>query len=216
MLGLDPDRTYQYLTDKQAAKLAVMVEQRYLPDDAGRQVWRDRFQAIRRNSDVSEMIAGLEAIPTLAEVARREAREARAQRPTEDGYYRNPETGELFRISHGVKGHGIIVSKYSLTGGPRRLIASTDEIVKGKWDRLGKFASRQALASIKVDWLTDPKTLAQDFAYGFCPLHHGPLTDGVSVTLGYGPDCAEKHGLPWGEEVAKRVLAARQTTTEEN
>jgi|SRR5580765_1322059 len=203
-MTLPVDRKYKYLTDGQATYITDLVERRYAVDAPEREELRKQFRAIRTNADVSAMIEQLKAVPVPV-------RSTRVERPTEDGYYRNPETGEVWRISHGTRGD-MIVSKYSLTGGPRRLLADESEIVKGKWTRLAKHASRSALSVLRKDWLIDPKTLAQDFAYGFCPLHHGPLQDAVSVALGYGPDCAEKHGLPWGEEVAKRVIAARKAT----
>lgn len=126
----------------------------------------------------------------------------------QEGLYRNPETGELYRLKK--SGWDMIVSKYSKTGGPRRLAADLTKIEKGKWTRYTAFQSRIALAvkgEIKQSWMIDAKDLAVEYAYGFCPLHYGPLSDAVSVILGYGPDCAEKHGLPWGEEVAQRKLA---------
>lgn len=196
------------MSPKQAQFIVDLINARYEEDDEdGRRPWRERWSLITNHSQVSAMIEDLRATPTLDQLRR----QAREQRPSEDGYYRNPETGELFRISHSVKDRNLIISRYSLTGGPRRLVADTDEIVKGSWKRLGMWASRQIISSLKADWLIDPTTLAQDFAYAFCPLHHGPLTDGVSVILGYGPDCAEKHGLPWSEEAAQAVLAARQS-----
>lgn len=127
---------------------------------------------------------------------------------TAEGLYRNPETGELYRLKK--SGWDLIVSKYSKTGGPRRLAADLSKIEKGKWDRWTAFQSRIALSvkgEIKAAWAIDAKDLAVEYAYGFCPLHYGPLSDAVSVILGYGPDCAEKHGLPWGEEVAQAKLS---------
>lgn len=125
---------------------------------------------------------------------------------SQEGLYRNPETGELYRLSR--KSWHTIISKYSLTGGPRRLAADLSKIEKGKWVKYTAFQSRIALSKGEVlqSWLIDAKDLAVEYAYGFCPLHFGPLTDAVSVILGYGPDCARNHGLPWGEEVAQKKL----------
>lgn len=130
---------------------------------------------------------------------------------TAEGLYRNPATGELYRLKK--SGWDLIVSKYSLTGGPRRLAADLSKIEKGKWHRWTAFQSRVALnvkGEIKAFWAIDAKELAVEYAYGFCPLHFGPLSDAVSVILGYGPDCAKQHGLPWGEEYAQAKLAEMQ------
>lgn len=127
---------------------------------------------------------------------------------TQEGLYRNPETGELYRLKK--SGWDLIVSKYSKTGGPRRLAADLSKIEKGKWTRYTAFQSRMALKvknEIKAGWAIDASTLAIEYAYGFCPLHFGPLSDAVSVILGYGPDCAKQNGLPWGEEYAQAKLA---------
>lgn len=125
----------------------------------------------------------------------------------QEGLYRDPTTGELYRLKK--SGWDLIVSKYSKTGGPRRLAADLSKIEKGKWKRYNAFQSRMILmrGEVRKSWAIDPATLALEYAYGFCPLHFGPLTDGVSVILGYGKDCARNHGLPWGEEYAQVKLA---------
>lgn len=96
---------------------------------------------------------------------------------------------------------------YSKTGGPRRLDVRGN-LVKGKWSEKGKFDSIRLRREIKSEWRIDEKGLLE-FSYGFCPLHGGPLSDGVSVALGYGPVCAEREGLPWSEEAARAVLTAQ-------
>jgi hypothetical protein len=220
------------MTQAQASYIRDLIESRIPADDEqALAYWRQRWNQITcnvarpgqpRETSVSAMIEDLKVLPTQEllrrraeeEDARRRAAEQQARRHTserEDGYYRNPETGELWRVSHSKTGlHEVILSKYSTTGGPRRLLTSTDQVVKGSWKRLNAWDTRRTVRSIDPAWKIDPKTLAQDYAYGFCPLHHGPLTDAVSVVLGYGPDCAEKEGLPWGEEAMHAVLDARK------
>jgi hypothetical protein len=207
-MTLPADRKYRYMTNGQADYIANLVEARFTPEDPRRELLRHQFQAIRTNADVSAMIEMLKEIPTLAQWERQQAD---AARPTEEGMYRNPATGELYRLRRDRNGE-LIVSKYSETGGPRRLTADLTKVVKGKWKRWAAFKSRIALSrgEIKKSWLIDAKELATDYAYAFCPFHYGPLTDAVSVILGYGKDCAEKHGLPWSEAHAQQVLAARQ------
>jgi hypothetical protein len=210
------------VTVNQARYLADLVDARYERDDeVGRGYWRERWARLGSTPDdtVSKMIDELKGIETLSARADRETAEARealkAAVPSEAGYYRNPDTGELWRIT--LTSSGPKVWKYSVTGGPRRLLADASAIVKGKWNGYSAYQSRRALHvthSIKRSWKIDTETLAIEYAYNFCPFHNGPLTDGVSVILGYGKDCAAKHGLPWGEEAAQAVLAARRASQE--
>lgn len=206
-MPLPADRKYRYLTDAQADYITNLVEARFSPDDPGRALLRNQFSAIRTHADVTEMIEMLKKLPTLAQQERDRAAD---EVPDAEGFYRNPETGELWRLR--TKKWDLAVSKYSETGGPRRLVADDSKIVKGKWRNYSGFASRMMLnrGEVKKSWKIDEATLATEYAYGFCPLHGGPLTDAVSVILGYGPDCAKKYGKPWGEEYAQQVLAARQ------
>ncbi len=216
--------SYRYLTRNQAQFLATLVEERFASDDdEGRAPWRARFSAIRNRNDIDSFIADIKLVKTIAQrereaqAAERQARlrEAAAQRPTEPGYYRNPETGDLFRITKpNARSWDVNVHTFSEKAGPRRLITSTDQIKRGKWSKLNKWDSRRALSTISKDWAISVQDLAQDFAYGFCPLHHGPLVDGVSVVLGYGPDCAKEHGLPWSQEAADAKLAANRAAAE--
>jgi hypothetical protein len=41
---------------------------------------------------------------------------------------------------------------------------------------------------------------------GCCCFCNRSLTDGRSIAMGYGPICADKYGLPWGEERAERTV----------
>jgi hypothetical protein len=43
----------------------------------------------------------------------------------------------------------------------------------------------------------------------FCNRALGEGTDQRSVAVGYGPDCADHYGLPWGTTVAAEAVAAR-------
>lgn len=197
MKGLEEGRTYQYLTDAQADLIANLVNARFTADDPRREALRAQFRAIRCNADVTTMIEAVKPFPLL--------RTARPTAISEPGYYRNPETGELYRLAERKEGLRVLV--YSKTGGPRRLDVAGN-LVKGKWLEKGKFDSAKLRYQIKPEWLIDEKGLLE-FAYGFCPLHGGPLVDGVSVALGYGPKCAEREGLPHNEEAARAVLVAQ-------
>lgn len=223
-------RSHRWMSYPQAKLIRDMVEERFaVEDEAGRAPFREAWPRITDRAQFENVLRALRALPTLAqrevEQLRQQEAEARAARaqahaaeqaarrekqPTEEGLYRNPETGELYRLRRDKHGE-LIVSKYSATGGPRRLLTDTQQLTKGSWKRYTVFQSRMAFVKGVIDkaWLIDAKDLAAEYAYGFCPLHFGPLTDGVSVILGYGPDCAEKHGLPWSEAYAQQVLAER-------
>lgn len=200
--------TYRYMTENQAQYITDLVNARFeTDDDAGRGPWRERFQAIRTSADIGGVINDLKRLPTLAQLkADRDRAERAANRITEPGYYRNPEDGKLYRVAK--TQDGLRVHEYSKTGGPRRLTVEGN-LVKGTWKRHAGFASRRLLLStVRKDWAISEQALT-DYAYGFCPLHGGPLSDGVSVALGYGPKCASNHGLPWSEEAARTVLVTQ-------
>lgn len=124
---------------------------------------------------------------------------------TQVGYYRNPEDGTLYRLMD--RKEGLRVAVYSKTGGPRRLSVEGN-LTKGKWVEKGKFDSRRLQYKVSPDWFITEEALLE-YAYGFCPLHGGPLSDGVSVALGRGPKCSEKHGLEWSESAAREVLKSQ-------
>lgn len=213
---------YEYLTDDQANLLVTIVNERFAVNAPERFALNEKFFAIRTKEDIDAFIVEVKQTPTLARQqylidfertrAARVAQEARI--PTEEGYYRNPATGELTRLTKPPRSWEFNVYQFSEKGGPRRLLVSADQIVKGKWTKLTAFAARSTLRSLDKDWKVDPETLAQEYAYGFCPIHHGPLQDAVSVILGYGPDCAEANGLPWSLEAAEAKLAANRATAE--
>lgn len=203
------------MTGNQASYIRDLLVARVAADDEEQLAyWRRRWENINGHRQISAMIEDLQKLPTLA------AREAEARRTaeyaarqgaaTEEGFYRNPATGELWRITK--QNWSLILWKYSETGGPRRLAGDGTKIVKGRFVKRTGFQSRLALTKgeVQAAWKIDAQTLATEYAYGFCPLHNGPLTDGVSVTLGYGKKCAEREGLPWGEEYAKAKLAELQ------
>lgn len=191
-------------------------------DVPNRQQWWDNIKGVSTLGAFQSVLADLKGRPKVGAVPFRCSAPHRTQLvghqgghtvatqqvAHEVGLYRNPATGELYRITK--PSWELIVAKYTQTGGPRRLLSDGETVVKGSFKRLNSWDSRRALKTIDKAWKIDPKDLARDYAYGFCPLHFGPLTDAVSVTLGYGPDCAKREGLPWGEDEMNRVIAARK------
>lgn len=82
----------------------------------------------------------------------------------------------------------------------------------GRIDSAGSLnASASMTAPVRelVDALAaDPAKVASIYGRktGSCCFCGRGLEDGRSVAVGYGPVCAEKFGLPWGEERAEPVL----------
>jgi hypothetical protein len=82
----------------------------------------------------------------------------------------------------------------------------------GRIDSAGRFIASESAKRAMPDTMTDVENALRDMgsdpaktasAYGrctgaccFCGLE---LTDGRSIAVGYGPICADKYGLPWGE-----------------
>jgi hypothetical protein len=189
---------HRYLTPGQVEFFTKLVNERFAPeDDAGRAPYRAAWRAISTKGEFDAVVADLKSKRPLSW-----GQATRAASITEPGYYRNPADGTLYRLVE--RKEGLRVAEYSKTGGPRRLDVRGN-LVKGHWIEKGKWDSAKLRRAISPEWLITEDGLLE-FAYGFCPFHGGPLTDGVSVALGYGKVCADKHGLPWGEEAARAVL----------
>lgn len=60
----------------------------------------------------------------------------------------------------------------------------------------------KAVIGLLQELAEDPLETARRYAqqYGYCIFCGKELTDDRSRKAGYGPDCAEHFGLPWGEE----------------
>lgn len=84
----------------------------------------------------------------------------------------------------------------------------------GKVDTEGKFEPFQknplnGLSEMLRKMAEDPAATAAEYGRltGACCFCGRKLTTTESTTVGYGPDCAEHYGLPWGTKVAKTILA---------
>jgi hypothetical protein len=130
----------------------------------------------------------------------------------EDGLYRNPADGTLYRLSTPEKRNPwehptTTVSIFSKKAAQRRLTVH-NEAVKGKWERQKAQASRQMLRYTRWDREGQVKVLADwfmseqdkmDYRYGICLFCYRGLEDERSVRHGYGPVCAAVNGLPWND-----------------
>ena len=73
----------------------------------------------------------------------------------------------------------------------------------GAWEPSSKVDAQTttAITALLVNFAKDPAKVASLYGKttGACCFCSRELTDARSVTVGYGPICAEKWGLPWGE-----------------
>lgn len=128
---------------------------------------------------------------------------------TEDGLYRDPSDGTLYRLSTPKAPNAwtkptTIVSVYSNKATVRRLTPEGRMVKKGKWARLKAQESRAMLSysrwdrpgqrKIEASWLMsdDEKT---EWAVGICLDCYRGLIDAVSVYNQLGPKCAKDRGI---------------------
>ena len=109
---------------------------------------------------------------------------------------------------------------YAVPGGDTRLKVKIDNVTTGKWagwvfvkdgaeyGQGGKYGSQRPGATYRGQIEDALRVIAADIraaakAYGDltsrCTFCHLPLEDKRSTDAGYGPTCAKKHGLPWGD-----------------
>lgn len=207
-MPLRPDRTWEFVSDAQAELIANLVNARFAADAPERELWRERFFAIRSNAGVDTVITELRAIPTLSQRAQAE-REAKM--PTEEGLYLNKATGTLYRLSKSST-WDMIVSIYSKTAA-RRLTLDNEVVEKGTWKRRSAFDSRMLLnrGTVTKDMLmTDEEKI--EYRTGICNFCYRGLKAAESVARNYGKDCADKHSLPYGG-LAEQLAAQVATTS---
>lgn len=119
-----------------------------------------------------------------------------------EGYYRNPETGELWRAKLSSDKFTLLLSKYSIAARTVRRLTEDGELVqakRGTWTRYNGWDSRQLInrLAVRPEWKAEPEELTR-YQYNFCAYCGLSLVDGESVRRNYGPKCAKNNGLPWG------------------
>lgn len=111
--------------------------------------------------------------------ARRNAPEIEA-----DGMYRNPETGEIFKVQVAVHGSGKLYAK-------KLVKLDEPEIKLGKEAHYEFVMARGAVMTLKPEWrLTREDAAEFGHLYGCCVRCGATLTDEASIERGIGPQCA--------------------------
>ena len=131
----------------------------------------------------------LQQLPDYA--APRAAGEAPARRRNTpeveaDGMYRNPATGEVFKVQVAVHGSGKLYAK--------KLVKLDEPVMKrGKEAHYDFVMASGAIMTIKPEWRLSREDAAEfGKLYGCCIRCGLVLTDEDSIDLGIGPDCRKK------------------------
>lgn len=119
--------------------------------------------------------------PAAERPARRNAPEVEA-----DGMYRNPETGDIYKVQVAVHGSGKLYAK---------ILVKLDEpkLVRGKEANYEFVMARGAVMTLKPEWRLTRED-AKEFGdlYGCCVRCGLVLTDDDSIARGMGETCASK------------------------
>jgi hypothetical protein len=129
---------------------------------------------------------------------------AKRQMVTEDGMYRNPQTGEIFKVQFNkAQGDGrrLYAKRLVMTVGDREDVGTARTVTEiplaeGNdwfvWDTQFKYAEG-AMRFIDASWkMTIDEAKAFGALYGTCCVCGRTLTDEKSIAAGIGPVCAEK------------------------
>lgn len=166
-----------------AANLATEAQVRYattLAAQKGLALTADDF-AKQTKRDVSKAIDMMRAMVDAPKPAT-----ARAGEVTEDGMYRNPTTGEIFKVQVAVHGSGKLYAK-------KLVKLDTPVIKRGKEFSYGFEFASGAIRTLRPEWKMDI-TEAAEFGrlYGCCIRCGAVLTLEESIERGMGSWCAGK------------------------
>jgi hypothetical protein len=192
----------------QVAKAEAMFRRKFTDTPEARQFWTN-LRSVSTNEGLTTFFRTMDAMPDKVKAP---VDVPRPELAKEDGLYRNPADGTLYRVStpkakHSWEHPEPVVSVYSKKAAQRRLTIH-GEAVKGKWLRCKAQESRQMLRYTRWDRTGQVKVLADwfmsqqdkmDYAYGICMFCMRGLEDERSVRHNYGPVCAKRFGLPWND-----------------
>lgn len=192
-----PGFQHPYMTRSQARYIFDLINTRVGDADTDRlEAWKATYFAISSRAEFEHALTTLRDMPRIAAKI--------SELASEEGLYLDPQTLRMYRLSRDSQGQ-LIVSNYSQTAARRIDAATGQEVKKGKWTRLGAWASRGYLeygvanhTKILAEWfMTDDDK--QEYVTGICNFCYRGLKDARSVRANCGPDCAELHGRPWGD-----------------
>lgn len=200
-----PTFKHPYMSQKQAKWLFDLINTRIGDADPELfQTWRARYFSISNRAQFEAAIGELRPMPVLTAKVPETA--------SAEGLYLDPATLKLYRLKAGQYGE-LFVSVYSQTAARRIDAATGQEVKKGTWKRLPALTSRIMLLStdrvrrdgepknrtrILAEWLmTDQEKI--EYLTGICNFCFRGLEDARSVRHNYGPVCAQRMNLPWGD-----------------
>ena len=139
--------------------------------------------------DAKRMLDTMQTLPDyVAPAAAADERPARKNGPEieADGMYRNPETGDIYKVQVAVHGSGKLYAK---------VLVKLDEpkLVRGKEANYEFVMARGAVMTLKPEWRLTRED-AKEFGdlYGCCVRCGLVLTDDDSIARGMGETCASK------------------------
>lgn len=158
-------------TGKQIAFLKNLLVER------GLSLSNEELSALNKN-DASKKISELLNTPKVT------VPNKTSQIVTEAGMYRNPATGEIFKVQKAVHGSGHLYAK--------RLVVVDHEHNPATADVYFEYASG-AVHQLRPEWrMSLEEAKAFGALYGTCCVCSRVLTDEKSIAAGIGPICARK------------------------
>ena len=140
-----------------------------------------KTEAKRHLDDLQQLPDYVAPVAAGEKPARRNAPEVEA-----DGMYRNPETGDIYKVQVAHHGSGKLYAK---------ILVKLDEptTVRGKEAHYEFVMARGAIMAIKPEWRLTRED-AKEFGdlYGCCMRCGTVLTDEKSIERGMGPTCYDK------------------------
>lgn len=186
--------SHTWMTEKQAKYIFDLINTRVGIKAPTFPQWRARYNTIDSRPGFETVLTELKALPVLVGVLPPAAKD--------EGLYRDPNTGKLYRLANTKTGR--LISEYSEVSRARRLLTTGETVRKGTWKRWAQMKSRWSLYPKLTSWyllaewfMTDDDKI--EYVTGICNFCYRGLIDDRSVKANYGPDCAQQHGLPWGD-----------------
>lgn len=160
-----------------------------------RDCFRNSGKGSQRVENLDEKLDAAFGEPTISQLDRRREQElSPARQPvTKDGIYRNPRTGDIFKVYHTVHGANQLVAKrlnlLPETQWYTKTVRGKEVTVKAEFVYEGKAGLRDLTADMQMTLEEGKKYGA---IYGVCVRCCATLTAEVSIECAMGPICAGK------------------------